>query len=174
MCYCNFPCPIAYCMNIVTTKPIIFSYSFFASSLLIPDRWGNATVASILPFLKKTSKVLFFPKNIIVRKFFSTADLRLLATLVCSLTLSLASSLFLLWSTVNRSISWNKHFWNNHILSDNCMGKVYDIHQIPTCSLYEGSTEIRDMLKTNHKPLWVKWDVLIVIISTTAGTFYSC
>ena len=36
-------------------QPISFSYSFFASSLLIPDKCGNATVASILLFLKKTS-----------------------------------------------------------------------------------------------------------------------
>ena len=63
MCYCNCPCPIAYCMNIVTTKPIIFSYSFFASSLLIPDRWGNATVASILPFLKKNIKSFILPEK---------------------------------------------------------------------------------------------------------------
>ena len=61
-------------------RPMTFSYSRFT-----PDRWGKATVASILLFLKTT--LLLFP-------CLSSCLLRLLATFVWSFRFSLPSSFF--------------------------------------------------------------------------------
>ena len=121
-------------------QPISFSYSFLASSLLIPDKCGNATVASILLFLKKTSNwenLRFDETCQSERVLYNPPDLRLLATLVWSLTLSLANSFFLLWSPVNRSISWKEHFSSNPWLF--IRKKIWDSshhHLIPVWRLH--------------------------------------
>ena len=135
------------------TQPTSFSYSFFASSLFIPDKCGNATVASILLFLKKRQikKIFNLMKHVKVREFFITP---------------LTSGYWQLWSGAWRFLLPTPFFSSEalstvqsaersifRVILDCSFERKYDIHHIITWSLYEGSTEMRDILKAHHKPL---------------------
>ena len=135
------------------TQPTSFSYSFFASSLFIPDKCGNATVASILLFLKKRQikKIFNLMKHVKVREFFITP---------------LTSGYWQLWSGAWRFLLPTPFFSSEalstvqsaersifRVILDCTLERKYEIHHIITWSLYEGSTEMRDILKAHHKPL---------------------
>ena len=113
-------------------QPISFSYSFLASSLHIPDKCGNATVASILLFLEKTSNQenLRFDETCQSETvLYNPPDLRLLATLVWSLTLSLANSFF---SSEALSTVQSAERSIFRVILDCSLERKYEIHHIIT------------------------------------------